>query len=426
VWLLRTEPRPRPQDFFAAAQETPPSVVGNSGIALGLRVVVLAPCFGLGAAGDFVPVLLGGVFFVLGGLGFFLLRRPILAFIDEALARERSFTPARFLGPPLQVPAAVLIAIALLALLALEAKLTLDIIGPSHSWPGRHVAASVLLLLSGVAALTAGNGGAMQAMQLQLGFLYFGLSGAAVFLVYLRMAAVVRPSFGGTLAFALLALACLAIVLSRRNKYVEAKPVRRADLPQDALPSGERRASRLLASFVRLFNRAITTLFVVAVVFVGMQLYFSGSWRAAGTGSPDTAASGWIGLSAIAAVSFFAPILDPGNWQRLAALRLYSSSGRESAGSLRRAIATYALETPLICLAVCMLGAVAAGSEWQTGGSLADYAAYLAGQQHAVASTAMWFILLAVLAAAVSSITGTVQALLFTIRYDLLPRGGRS
>jgi hypothetical protein len=105
---------------------------------------------------------------------------------------------------------------------------------------------------------------------------------------------------------------------------------------------------------------------------------------------------------------------------------LHTSPGRESAGALSRAIATYALETPLICLAVGMLGAVAAGSEWQTGGGLADYAAYLVGQQHAVASTALWFILLAVLAAAASSITGTIQALLCTIRYDLLPRRGRS
>jgi hypothetical protein len=389
-------------------------------------VVVLAPCFALGAAGDFVPVLLGGAFFVLGVLCLSLMRRPILAFVDEALARERSFTPASFLGPRLQVPAAVLIALALLTLLAVEAKMTLDILAPSHSWPGANVAASALLLLSGVAALSAGNGGAMHAMQLQLGFLYFGLSGAAVFLVYLRMAAVARPSFTGTLAFALLALACLAVVLSRRNKYVEAKPVRRADLPPEALPPGQRRASRLLASFVRLFNRAITTLFVVATGFVGLQLYFSGSWRTAGTGSPDTAALGWIALSAIAAVCFFAPILDPANWQRFAALRLHNSSVRESAGALRRAIATYALETPLICLAVCMLGAVAAGSEWETGGSLADYAAYLVAQRHAVASTALWFILLAVLAAAASSLTGTIQALLFTIRYDLLPRRVRS
>jgi hypothetical protein len=421
VWLLRKEPRRTPQDFLVAAQPTPPSVVGNSAIALALRVAVLAPCFALGAGGDFWPVLVGGTSFALGALALASLRRPILAFVDEGLAQERSVTPAGFSRPPLRFAAAVLVGIALLVLLLLEARLTAEILSGALGATGAHLAVLGLVLVSGVAAWSAGNSGAMNAMQLQLGFLYLGLAGSSVLLNYLNMAAVAAPSLQGTVAVAGLAAICVALVLYRRNKYVDAKAVRRADVPQEALPTGERRASRLLAGFVRLFNRAITTLLIVAAVFAAMQLYFTGSW----SGSARTPAETGLGplwLVAIALTFLATPILDPGNWQRLAALRRYGTEDRESAAAVRRASIVYVVETPLICLAVALLGAIAARTGWDGAGGLAGYAGYLAEQRHVLASTALWFLLLATISAAVSSIAGTLQALSLTLYYDLFRR----
>src|SRR5687767_9965228 len=85
AFLLRRRTNARASDYFVAAGATPPEVVQNSSIAYALRVVVFGPLFVWGATGDPAPAVVMAACFGLGLQLIVILRRPILAFLDDAL-----------------------------------------------------------------------------------------------------------------------------------------------------------------------------------------------------------------------------------------------------------------------------------------------------------------------------------------------------
>ena len=123
VYLLRRQTYPRAQDYFVSSEHTPPGVIQNSSIAYALKMATFGPLFAWGASGDFWPAIIISVFFGLGVGLMYVLRRPMLAFLNNALSRDRSVTVHEFIAcqhgndPRVRLLASGLTIFALVALL---------------------------------------------------------------------------------------------------------------------------------------------------------------------------------------------------------------------------------------------------------------------------------------------------------------------
>src|SRR5438105_242977 len=85
VYLLRRKACARAQDFFVSSAHTPPRVIQNSSIAYALPMTAFGPFFAWGASGNFWPAILSSACFGLGLFLMYRLRRPMLAFLQQAL-----------------------------------------------------------------------------------------------------------------------------------------------------------------------------------------------------------------------------------------------------------------------------------------------------------------------------------------------------
>jgi hypothetical protein len=136
VWLLRRQQHARAQDCCVASQPTPPAVVRNSSIAASLRVAAFGPFFAFGASGDFWPAIVGAVSFGLGLYLIYVLCRPMLEFLDSALAGDRSITVHAFIARQhghdtrVRLLAASLTLFALLGLVVCEAVAVAALLKP--------------------------------------------------------------------------------------------------------------------------------------------------------------------------------------------------------------------------------------------------------------------------------------------------------
>src|SRR4029079_16615958 len=87
----------RTQDFAVSSQAAPPDVIRNSSTAYALRLIIFGLFFGWGASGDFWPALISAACYSLGWGLIFLLRRPIIEFMNGALRNDQSITVHEFI-----------------------------------------------------------------------------------------------------------------------------------------------------------------------------------------------------------------------------------------------------------------------------------------------------------------------------------------
>ena len=76
----------------------PPGVIQNASIAYALKMATFGPFFAWGASGDLWPAIIAALSFGLGLCLVYILRRPLLAFLDNALGRDQSITVHEFLA----------------------------------------------------------------------------------------------------------------------------------------------------------------------------------------------------------------------------------------------------------------------------------------------------------------------------------------
>src|ERR1700692_4698278 len=98
VYLLRRRKYATAREYFIASECTPPGVAQKSSIAYSLQLATFSLFFSWVAAGDFWPAI---VFSSMFGVGLYLiyrLRQPMLAFLSQALDRDRSITVPGFIA----------------------------------------------------------------------------------------------------------------------------------------------------------------------------------------------------------------------------------------------------------------------------------------------------------------------------------------
>src|SRR5262245_33479676 len=127
IYLLRRKAYARAQNYFVSSELTQPGVIRNSSVAYALKMTTFGPFFVWGASGDFWPAIINSAFFGLGVCLIYILRRPMLEFMESALNGDRSITVHDFIArqhgndPRVRLLASGLTAFASIALVIGEA-----------------------------------------------------------------------------------------------------------------------------------------------------------------------------------------------------------------------------------------------------------------------------------------------------------------
>src|SRR5262249_60070283 len=104
--------------------------------AYALKLAIFGPFFVWGASGDFWPAIINSACFGFGVSLIYILRRPLLAFLDSSLSGSRSMTVHEFIArqhgndPPVRLLAPGLTIFAILALTIGEALVLAAVLHP--------------------------------------------------------------------------------------------------------------------------------------------------------------------------------------------------------------------------------------------------------------------------------------------------------
>jgi hypothetical protein len=434
LYLLRRREYAQAREYFVASEHTPSGVVQNSSIAYSLQVATFGQFFSWGANGEFWP---GIVFSAMFGAGLYLiyrLRRSMLAFIGDALDRDRSITVPGFIARQHGNDARLQLVAAVLSVLAFTGLTTSTTIGVASlvelilpiGLNATFAIACGLLGMMMLYTIPAGNSGAMRSAQVPLGILYFGLIGSTLIVSYMLISSAGRMSPRGTFAVAVLAACCAMVLIYRRSRYIDTSPIGR--LVSSEATDIEPRSARLFRRFSRVANELIAVLAATTLVIALIGLYAQGfpaiiiESVAALQAEARTSISG---LLALVLLPIFYPIVDTTNWLRIAALG--TDPARVDTGgspeTFARVLAMYASASALLWLLICMFGTIAVLATSTPGGAdvLRSFIVRLASQQNDLADVASWLLLVSVIAMAVLTSSAMFSAILATIRYDIIP-----
>jgi hypothetical protein len=433
IYLLRRKAYARAQDYFVSSEHSPPGVIRNSSIAYALKMATFGPFFVWGASGDFWPAIIYSTFFGLGVCLIYMVRRPMLAFMENALHGDRSITVHDFIArqhgndPRVRLFASCLTVFAILALVIGEALVVATFLKPilSDNAAATSAFVSAFLALMALNATLSGNSGVMRSAQSQLGMLYLGLFGSTALLLYLLISALRPMSPHSTFAMVFVAACCAVMPFYRRSVYVDTSPIRAANSNTDR-PGREPLAARLFRRFEKILNACISVCAAWVIVLVAMQLYSDGlpaiARESAAALQTGTRLSG-MGLVALLLLPLFHPVVDMTNWQRLAA---FEKDARDIEPSQRPAIfrgvlRIYAIEMPLMSLFMCMFGVIAVVAMATPSGAdaIEAFIRELAAEDNAMASAALALLLVSVFAIALSTMSSLFSASLCTVRYDV-------
>jgi hypothetical protein len=443
VLLTHRQDSHRAQDTFVSSGHVMPKVIQNSSIAYAIGLATLAPLLAWGISGEFWPAVVYNAIVGLGLSLIYVLRRPLLQFLDDALIHDRSITVHEYIARchgndrRVRMVAAALTVFAVCGLIVCEmlglATVLKPLLSGSALLAETFVAAVFLVVMA--CTIFSGHTGIMHAAQLQLGLLYFGLFGSTACLSYLQVSELGTLSARGTLAIALIAVICAVMHFQRRARYVDTNLIRHSAANNGtAFREHAPVRLRLLSRFQKILNSLVgvlaVTLIVFAIVVAALELYVGG----ASTVARDslTALQAGPSVSKMTLISLILlpllhPIADIANWQRLAAFAKsrdwnYFKEGQWTA-AFKSFCATYAVEVPLMGLFICLFGAVA-GLTLATpsqGNVTQAFIARLVSQENSVAVAVLLFLLLGLFAIAVSTMGSLFAAGLCAVRYDIVP-----
>jgi hypothetical protein len=436
VYLLRRRKYATAREYFIASECTPPGVAQKSSIAYSLQLATFSLFFSWGAAGDFWPAI---VFSSMFGVGLYLiyrLRQPMLAFLSQALDRDRSITVPGFIAQQHGEDTRVQLFCALLTVFAFSGLVSGVAIGAASlvksilpiSLNATFPVAFGLLALTMLYTIPSGNSGAMRAAQVQLGILYLGLSGSTLITLYMLISSAARMPPHGTFAVVVLAACCAVVLVSRRSRYIDTSPIGRP-VPGEGTGNGPPGA-RLFRRFSRVTNEVIWVLAATTLVIALIALYAQG-FPAVITESVGALQAGTrtsiSGLMALVLLPIFYPIVDTANWLRIAALGTDPHTARVDAArtpeAFARVLGICAGASTLLWLLICMFGTVAvlATGTLAGGDVLQSFVMRLASLQNDVSDAAACLLLVSVIAMAVLTMSAMFSATLATIRYDIVP-----
>jgi hypothetical protein len=292
-----------------------------------------------------------------------------------------------------------------------------------------------IFLVAILSSLFSDHAGLLYATQFQLGLFYLGLFGSTLVLVYLQVSELGAMPLRGLVALALIALICAVIHFRRHGRYVDTNPIRSG--ATSTVPGQihhERASARLLSRFQKILN-ALTgvfaiTLIVLAVMIAALELFVEGGSIALGEDLTRLLVDFSVSkttLISLALLSFFHPIVDIVNWQRLAAFvrsrDLNDLKQSQWTEAFKSFWTTYVVEVPLMAFFICLFGAVAGLTlaAPMKADSIQAFIVRLLMQENYLATTVLSFLLFGLFALAVSTMASLFSAGLCAIRLDIVP-----
>src|SRR5205085_5027395 len=128
--------------------------------------------------------------------------------------------------------------------------------------------------------------------------------------------------------------------------------------------------------------------------------------------------------ASLALLALVYPLVDVRTWQMLAvAAKETQSDAALRSAALERILHSVAVEVPLVWMVMAMFGALAVLVIDTASGrdAFQMFVAGLAAEQGGPADFVLSFLLVAVLAMALSAMSGMLSAMLWVLRYDILP-----
>ncbi len=435
VLLSRRKISARAHDYFVSSEYTPPTAIQNASIAYALPLTTVAALFAFGASTDVWPAIISAVSFGVGVWLLYAVRAPMLAFLSRALRRDQSITVHEFItklhgnDARLRVLASSLTVFALAGLTVAVAFALAALLKPVMPDPASpFIIAACVLLVAIASAIWSGNSGVIRAAQTQLGVIYLGLFVATALLIYLAMSG--APSLPPQATFAILFVAacCIAFMIYRQTRYVDTSPFSTTGSGDGGGAETEPSGAGAFVRFEKVLNVSVSVFagFVIAFAYIAVSgndylELFQGA--AAATLASGTQAS-WLELVSLGLLPLFYPLADLSSWQRIAAFEKNNPGTDDTTRDTRAyrgLFRIYAIETPLIWLFLCMIGALGAAAAFGEGIGMPEFAERLLQQDNFMSTGAVAFLLVAVFAAAFAMMSSAFSASLCAIRYDILP-----
>jgi hypothetical protein len=435
IWLLPRRNLPRAREYFVTSQPTPPDVIRNCSLAYPLRIATFGAFFAWGASGNLWPAIFSAASFGLGVYLIYVLRRPLLAFLDNALGGSTSTTVSAFIAKQhgndarVRLLTACLTLVALTGLITAEAFATATLVGPvmMERAPSVYPLAGGILALTMLYTIFAGNSGVMHSVQLQVGMIYLGLFGSTVVLLYFLVSDVTTMPPHGSFAVIFIVAASAFILFYRRSKYVDKTPIGRANGPNAGDSARLSSVSRLLRRLAKILDVVISVFVVLVIVLIVMDVSaFSVPDMARNSIVALNTGTGFTGtaLLTIVSVPLLYPIVDVATWQRFAALAMDTGSEPDlRSATITRIFNGLAAEVMLLLMLICMFGAIAAVVTETSAdrNALQTFIGQLILNESLPAELAISFLLLGVFATALSAMSSMFSASLVLLRYDMLP-----
>jgi hypothetical protein len=433
--LLRRKICARAHDYFVSSEYTPPAAIQNASIAYALPLTTVAALFAWGASTDVWPAIVSAVSLGVGVWLLYAVRAPMLAFLSRALRRDQSITVHEFItklhgnDARLRVLASSLTVFALAGLTVAVTLALADLLKPIMPDPvSPYLIAACVLLVAIVSVIWSGNSGVIRAAQTQLGVIYLGLFVATTLLIYLAMSG--APSLPPQATFAVLfvAASCIAFMIYRQTRYIDTSPFHKTRSGDSAGVETEPSGAGAFVRFEKVLNVSVSVFagFVIAFAYIAV----SGNDYLALIQDAATAtlASGtqvsWLEIMSLVLLPLLYPLADLSNWQRIAAFEKNNPGTDDTTRDTRAyrgLFRIYAIETPLIWLFLCMVGALGAAAAFGEGIGMAEFAERLLQQDNFISTGAVAFLLVAVFAMAFAMMSSAFSASLCAIRYDILP-----
>jgi hypothetical protein len=436
IYLLGHGVFVRAREYFVASEHTPPRVVRNCSIAYSLQIATFGQFFGWGAKGEFWPAM---IFAAMFGVGLYLIHRlrlPMLAFMSQALERDRSVTVPGFIARQhgndarVRLIAATLSVCAFAGLIASAALGAASLVKPilpgglNTTFP---IACSLLVLML-LYTIPAGNSGAMRSAQALLGILYFSLIGSTLIVLYMLISSAGQMPPQSTFAVTVLVACCAIVLIYRKSRYIDTTRIGSPIFGEAT--DIELLGAHLFRRFSWIVNVLIAVLAATTLVFALIGLYAQGVTTVITENVSALRAGTRIsisGLLTLVLLPIFYPIVDTTNWLRITALEIDPHLDRADTSrtpdTLTRVLAMYASASALVWLLICMFGTIAVLATNTPGSAdvLRSFIVRLASQQNDPADVASGLLLISVIAMAVLTSSAMFSTILATIRYDIIP-----
>jgi hypothetical protein len=413
------------REYLVSTSGTSDGVFQNSSLAYALQLSTFGPFFAWGVAGDWIPGVLNSIFFGFGLFFLYLGRHRIAAFVRDALASDQSITIHEFLAKShgesawIRVVASSLTIVALWGIVMAEMFGIATVLAPVlGTGPGAtYLVVIGLFLLMFLYSTTGGNDGVMRTDQLQLGFAYLGLWGAVVGMLVLIGYSPTSRTAAGAVPVLYLGLFGIAWLLFRRGRFLSIG--RQSSENGRGVPA----AWRAYLTIEKVINVLVVVAVAAMIAFTVRYVVSAGPssiGRSAMTSVTLSTGMSTLALAALAILPLLYQIVDITNWQRFAAV---GELGKQ-VGPGRKALLIYAVEAPLVWIALIAFGGLAAATFAQlkeAANPSSEYITLLTSGGTALMSATAAAFLVAAFAIGLSTMDAVFSATQCAFQYDMLP-----